>query len=199
MEEPTMKSNLQICGYLLESKGIRLRWADAPYEGYDRDKFFEASFRFDEPQDSEMWRLQMAALPGQPYFTSLDEILDLRARFAKCGKDLDLIAVWVATAGMSNPADLPLLPAADEPRGVEYEGLGFDVGWLLGQHSIIYEPGFMTKCDQVTRELWASRLNEHGLFDSEDNALRFRDLFYQQPELERESGHMELLWIALVR
>jgi hypothetical protein len=101
----------------------------------------------------------------------------------------------VDIASIRSADSLRFLPELAIPIVTDVEVLGYDVGWLMGRHSIVWQPGFMDRADEATRSAWAARLNGNGLLDSVTDAQEFRELFYAQPV--RESGGMEILEVAL--
>lgn len=186
-----------LCGYELASRCMRLSWADLLYEGYDREYFLEVNFDPTADDGTELWRLQRASLDRVVYFTTADIVRVLRDGFARWGRQLDVLRIRLDVEDLRDPDGVRHLPRAEDSPDARFEVIGYDAGWLMGRHSIIFQPGFMTRMDAPTRGGWAARLNEHGLFARADDCRQFRDLFYQQEE--RESGEMEILEVAILR
>jgi len=198
-----MKNRLRLCGYRLAAKGYAVRWANTPYEGYDReDEVREPGWRFTENDGTEYWQLQDASWPEHVYFQSLEPVRSLQQGFRRYARDLDILRVRVDLENIRSPQELEAecLPSAQEAPGARFAVLGFDVGYLLGNYSIIYQPGFMENVDETKRAYWVARLNAHGLFERIDNACTFRDFFEEERSRHApgvlESGDMELLEVA---
>ena len=187
-------STLTLCGYGLAARGLRLTWADVPYQGYDRELTIEPGFDFFQDDGTELWRLQHASLDRHVYSTSVDEVRSLRDAFATWGRFFDVLRVRVYTEAMMNSTWLRHLPDAIESPDAPFTILGFDCGWLLGRHSAIYQPGFMERQSPEVRASWATRVNGNGLFSHIRVCQEFRALFYTMPD--RESGDFEILEVA---
>jgi hypothetical protein len=186
------------CGYQLAEKSQRLPWSNGVYEGYDRENFQTPRYLGDPiySDGSELWQLQHDYMDRHVYLTSADETLAFQAGLRRNGLDLDALRVRVVLDDMKNAQWLRFLPTANEVNQSRCEFLGYDVGWLMGRHSILFQPGFMDRYSQEIRCQWASLLNGHGLFSTVKDATRFREEFYRQPD--RESGDMEILEISRI-
>lgn len=184
-----------LSGYKLASRGVRLSWAKRLYEGYDRSFYFEPTFDYLSDDGTELWQLQCAALRGEPYFTSLQDVIGLRERFAVYGRSLDVIRVQVCLEVMSQPDLAARLRGATPMPDSCFHFLGHDVGWLLGEHSLIMQPGFADHMPPLTQQAWLGRLNEHGLFERVEDAVEFRSLRYQEPGWNLND--MEILQVSL--
>ena len=196
-------SKLRLCGYRLAATGLRLRWTDKPYAGYDRELYFDPHFRFEDDDGTELWRLQRASLEKHVYFTRLEDMQRPHRGFAKCGKHLENIRIQVDVESVESAKDLENLPPAEADSTETFEVLGFDAGWLLGNHSLLFQRGFMERMEDMVQSAWARKLNEHGLFSRLDDAGAFRDFFYEQrgrqPEGVMEYGDFAVLQIARLR
>lgn len=188
---------LRLCGYKLAARGLHVPWAGKPYRGYDREYFIEIGFNPMEDDGSELWRLQWDSLDRKVYFVAIDHVRFLRTGFARIGKELDVLRIRVDVAKMSAPETLQYLPEAEAAPDGDFEVLGYDVGWLMGRHSIIYQPGFMERANDASRQYWSALLNNQGLLRTVEDAWAFRELFYGQPK--RESGDVEILEVACLR
>ena len=86
------------------------------------------------------------------------------------------------------------LPVATPAPASTFEMLGFDAGWLRGQHSILWQPGFMDEADAQEQLRWAAQLNVHGLFGDIAHAGAFRDAYHlRRPETPDSPAFMHVL------
>ncbi len=170
-----------LCGYLLAKPQMRLEWAGMPYEGYDREYFYTTDFLsdpFGEPK-SELWRLQVQCLDKLVYFSSSSETRRLQKQFLENGVTLDALCIRAREDPANRLDDLGRVPRAEECALDEIEFLGFDIGWVMGRHSIIYQPNFLKHSTPELRAQWAMKLNTSGLFGDVNNAMEFREQQYR--------------------
>jgi hypothetical protein len=184
-----MKSLL--CGYRLAHRGMDLPWCESPYEGYDREYFFDMDFLLSmsdrlEHDGSERSLLQVEVFDKDVYFNTVEEALRIHAGLSRYGKELDLLQIRL-------PADEPLSPQQRAWLGKAHEApdqnwlfLGHDIGWLRGNHSIIYQPGFLDKSTEEHRQSWRARINQSGLFPDIHDARQYRHEFARLPNEHAE-------------
>jgi len=193
---------LRLCGYRLAATGLRLRWADKPYAGYDRE-YLEPDFDMLKDDGTELWRLQRASLEKEVYFARLEKVKRLHRGFARCGKHPEILRIQVDVESVENAKDLKNLPGAEADFIEAFDILGFDAGWLLGYYSLIWQRGFMERMEDTVKSAWARKLNEHGLFVRLEDCRAFREFFYterdRQPEGVMESGTFAVLEVARLR
>ena len=96
-----------------------------------------------------------------------------------CRRCSDVEATLVSmTVETGKPAAQPLLIPCEPPTPAdEWTRLGYDVA-DSGLTSAVANCGFLPGLDEVAalRKIWGPRLNDRGLFRSQDDAVAYRDL-----------------------
>lgn len=186
------------CGFRVCGRGIQLPWLACEYRGYDRQfGVFHADFDVMRDDGSKRWRALGTILDNEPYFMRHHEAIDVRNLLRDEGCECEVVSV---SARLDDPLihqAARRLPRAVEAPITDVEELGYDAGWLLGSHSILFQPGFMTKASEADRQRWARRFNSTGLIRYERDACEFLREFYEQPE--PYGGIMVVLAISLVK
>lgn len=164
---------LTFCGFLLAERATRHLWCNHPYRGVDT----RVGFDYMSGVGSLAWHVRWSYADScEPslYLRSLSEAVTYQLAFRQLGDEYAVMAVLISSEDRMSKEAVPVLTAGDDQlSGLRF--LGYDVSWATpGFHSFLYQPGFLNRQASDIQRYWQSKLNEHGLLPTLEDAREFR-------------------------
>jgi hypothetical protein len=164
---------LTFCGFLLAERTMRHLWCNRPYRGVDTRVGFDYMSDF----GSLAWHVRWSYFESSDtslYLRSLSEAVTYQLAFRQLGDEYAVMAVLISSGDRMSTEPVPELTVGEDQLSA-LRFLGYDVSWAKPDfHSFLYQPGFLDRQASEVQRYWQSKLNEHGLLPTLEDAREFR-------------------------